>query len=108
MDDYPTEFHLPSLVTVLYDRATSDCAAAMCRLDPTPSPDCDDLCEAYVEFAREHSTDEQCLKVIEKVIKRCPKNHSLWMTKLHHIERMGHDLEKVSHAFLRPVGILVP
>ncbi|XP_077301464.1 spliceosome associated factor 3, U4/U6 recycling protein-like [Arctopsyche grandis] len=57
------------------------------------------FCLEYVDYAREYGSDEYCLNVIEKVIRRYHRNSTLWMLKLQELERLGRDFKEIKTEF---------
>lgn len=84
-----------NLLSVLYDRVTSECLAPSCRGESELPKSAEKISIEYVEHAREYGSDEYCFNVIEKVVRRCHRKSSLWILKLRQMERMGKDFKNV-------------
>lgn len=84
------------LLGVLYDRMTSECFAPFGRGESTLPEDAEQICLEYIDYAREHNSDEYCLNVIEKVTRRYHRNSTLCILKLQQLERMGKDVQEVT------------
>ncbi|XP_077291056.1 spliceosome associated factor 3, U4/U6 recycling protein-like [Arctopsyche grandis] len=98
-DDTLKDCDIISLLGVLYDRITSECFAPCCRGEAMLPSNAEKFCLEYVDYAREYGSDEYCLNVIEKVIRRYHRNSTLWMLKLQELERLGRDFKEIKTEF---------
>lgn len=87
---------ISNLLNCVYDRMTTDCCAPIYRSEIPPEFDPELICQEYLQFVKNNQSNEEYLIVLNKVIRRCPRNVKLWITKLNHLEETGSSLEEVS------------